>query len=161
MSSLKILKFFRILTNAQPFLLPLPSPGYHISGKEVQVCDSGSWHHQLCHWHRVPTLPKPSGSLLGMAAVLVFKSQHQSSSAAPFPTPPTISYTCQHSHILPALLGCHSKSGQVWSHDMEPIFSKLSHRCCNQGELLPSYILGGNHSHPPGSKHSHSCLTYP
>ena len=31
------------------------------------------------------------------AAMPGFKSQHQSPSAAPFPTPPTISYTCQHS----------------------------------------------------------------
>ena len=101
-------------------------------------------------------------ALSGMAAAPGFKSLCQSSSAAPFPTPPTISYTCQHSHILPALLGCHSKSGQVWPHGMEPLFSKLSHRCrlCNQGELLPSYILGGIHSHPPGSKHAHSYLTY-
>ena len=91
---------------------------------------------------------------------LGFKSWCQSSSAAPFPTPPTISYTCQHSRILPALLGCHSKSAQVWPHGMEPIFSKLSHRPCNQGKLPPSYILGGSHSHPPGSKHGHSYLTY-
>ena len=34
---------------------------------------------------------------LGMAAVPGFKSQCQSSSAAPFLIPPTISYTCQHS----------------------------------------------------------------
>ena len=61
--------------------------------------------------------------------------------------------------VLPALLGCHSKSGQVWPHSMEPIFSKLSRRPCNQGELLPSYILGGIRSHPPGSKHGHSYLT--
>ena len=46
--------------------------------------------------------------LLGMAAVAGFKSPCQSSSAAPFPTPPTISYICQYSCILPALLGCHS-----------------------------------------------------
>ena len=39
--------------------------------------------------------------------------------------------------------------------------SKLSHRCCNQGVLPPSYILGGSHSHLPGSKHGHSCLTHP
>ena len=62
--------------------------------------------------------------------------------------------------ILPALLGCHSKSGQVWPHGTEPIFSKLSHRLCNQGELLPSYILWGSHSQLPGSKHGHSYLTY-
>ena len=34
-------------------------------------------------------------------------------------------------------------------------------RPCNQGELPPSYILGGSHSPPPGSKHGHSYLTYP
>ena len=95
-----------------------------------------------CQTHRVPTLPKPHGSLLGMAVAPGFKSQCQSSSAAPFSTPPTISYTCQHSHILPALLGCHSKSGQVCPLGMEPIFSNLSCRHCNQGELLPSYISG-------------------
>ena len=99
-------------------------------------------------------------SSLRMAATPAFKSQHQSSSAAPFPTPPTISYTCQNSCILPALLGCHSKSGQVWPHGMEPIISKLSCRPCNQGELPPSYILGGSHSHLPGSKQGHSYLTY-
>ena len=109
----------------------------------------------------LPSPPKPHGPLSGMAAAPGFKSQCQSSSAAPFPTPRTISYTCQHSLILPALLGCHSKSGQVWPHGMEPIFSKLSCRRCNQRELPPSYILGGSHSHPPGSKHGHSYLTYP
>ena len=35
-------------TDAQSFPLPVPSPGYCVSGKEVEVCDSGSWHHQLC-----------------------------------------------------------------------------------------------------------------
>ena len=35
-----------------------------------------------------------------MAAVPGFKSHRQSSSAAPFPTPPTISYTCQHSQVF-------------------------------------------------------------
>ena len=159
-------------TDAQSFPLPVPSPGYRISGKEVEVRGSGSRHHQLCHHHGVPTLPKQCGSLplsakaawfslSSMAATPGFKSQCQSSSAAPFPTPPTVSYTCQHSCILPALLGCHSKSGQVWPHGMEPIFSKISCRRCNQGELLPSYILGGSHLHVPSSKHGHSYLTYP
>ena len=104
--------------------------------------------------------PKLRGSPPGMAATPGFKSQCQSSSAAPFPTPPIISYTCQHSCILPALLGCHSKSGQVWSYGMEPVFSKLSRRPCNQGELPPSYVLGGSHFHHPSSKHGHSYLTY-
>ena len=41
--------------------------------------------------------PKLYGPPSGMAASPGFKSQHQPSSAAPFQTPPTISYTCQHS----------------------------------------------------------------
>ena len=89
-----------------------------------------------------------------------FKSQCQSSSTGPFPTSPTISYTCEHSRIHPALPGYHSKSGQEWPHGVEPIISKLSRRHCNQGELLPSYILGRSHSHLPGSKHGHRYLTY-
>ena len=101
----------------------------------------------------LPLLCQSHGSSLGMAAAPGFKSQCPSSPAAPFPTPPTISYTCQHSCILPALLGSHGKSGWAWPHGMESIISKLSHRRCNQGELLPSYILGGSHSHLPGSKH--------
>ena len=35
-------------TDAQSFPLPVPSPGYRVSGKEVEVRDSGSRHHQLC-----------------------------------------------------------------------------------------------------------------
>ena len=35
-------------TDAQSFPLPLPSPEYRISGKEVEVRDSGSRHLQLC-----------------------------------------------------------------------------------------------------------------
>ena len=117
-----------------------------------------------------PSSPKPCGPphyygaawfLLSMAAGPRFKSQCPSSFAAPFLTPPTVSYTCQHPCILPALLGCHSKSGQVWPHGMEPIISMLSRRPCNQGELLPSPILGGIWSHSPGSKHGHSYLTHP
>ena len=104
---------------------------------------------------------EPRGSSLSMAAGPRFKSQRPSSFAAPFLTPPTASYTCQHPRILPALLGCHSKSGQVWPHGMEPIISTHSRRPCNQGELLPSPILGRIWSHPPGSKHGHSYLTHP
>ena len=104
--------------------------------------------------------PKPCGPPPSMSAVPRFKSQHPSSFAAPFPTPPTVSYTCQHPRILPSFLGCHSKSGQVWPLGVEPIISTLSRRPCNQGELLPSPILGGIWSHPPGSKHNHSYLTY-
>ena len=73
-----------------------------------------------------PFLLRTAWSSSSMAAMPRFKSQCPSSFAAPFLTPPTLSYTCQHPHILPALLGCHSKSGQVWPHGMEPIISKLS-----------------------------------
>ena len=104
---------------------------------------------------------KPRGPLFPMVAVPGFKSQSPSSFAAPFLTPPAVSYTCQHPRILPALVGCHSKSGQVCPHGVEPIISKLSHRPYNQGELLPSPILGGICFHPPGSKHGHSYLTHP
>ena len=186
-------------------LCPVRGGGYRVLGKEVDVRDSGSQHHQLCgccnlqliQSHVAPHGPparvlsplflpvkvspatKPRGkkehpkttwssflffktvwSSVPTAAMPRFKSQCQFSSAAPFPTPPTISYTCQHPRILPALLGRHSKSGQVWPHGMEPIISKLSPRPCNQGQLPPSYILGGSHSQLPGSKHAHSCLTY-
>ena len=51
-----------------------------------------------------------------MAARPRFKSQCPSSFSAPFLTPPTVSYTCQHPRILLALLGCHCKSGQLWPH---------------------------------------------
>ena len=87
--------------------------------------------------HGISTVPKPRGSPPNMATTPGFKPQHQSSSAAPVPTPPTVSFTCQYSRILPASLGYHSKSGQVWPHGMEPIFSKPSHRCCNRGSCLP------------------------
>ena len=150
----------------------MPSPGYRVSGKEVEVRDSGSRHHQLCGCHNLQLiqshvasshgpparvlsplfflaksllLPKPRGkkkhskttwssllsfrtswSSLSMAAAPRFKSQCPSSFAAPFLTPPTVSYTCQHPRILPAFLGCHSKSGQVWPHGVEPIISDLT-----------------------------------
>ena len=115
-------------TNAQSFLPPLPRPGYHISEKEIEVHGS---------------LPKSHGSKkTHMDAAPGFKSQRQSSSVAPFPTPPMIGHSGQHSCIFPALLCCHRKSGQVWPCGMEPIISKLLHRLCNQGELPPSYIMG-------------------
>ena len=138
---MKILKFFRIATHAHsPSFSDLPSPGFCISGKEVEVRSSGSprfWHHLLCRPHNfqltqshvalshgpparvltplfflaksllLPKLrgkkehPKAARSSPGIAAVPGFKSPRPSSSAAPFPTPPTTSYTCQHPRILP------------------------------------------------------------
>ena len=135
MFSLEILKFFRIPTNSQSFLLPLPSLGYRISGKEVEV--HGSQHHQLCRHHGVPTLPKPCGPLSCMAATPGLKSQHQSSSAAPFLTPPTISYTCQRSRILPALLGCHSKSRQAWPHGVSQSSASSHTGAVTRGNCFP------------------------
>ena len=79
---------------------------------------------------------RTSWSSLSMAAAHRLKSQLPSSFAAPFQTPPTVSYTCQHPRILPAFLSCHSKSGQVWPHGLEPIFSKISRRLCNQGSCF-------------------------
>ena len=66
--------------------------------------------------HGTPIYFRTAWSSLSMAAGPRFKSQRPASFAAPFPTPPTVSYTCQHPRILPALLGCHSKSGHVWPH---------------------------------------------
>ena len=40
-------------TDAQSFPLPVPSPGYRVSGKEVEVCCSGSRHPQLCGCHNL------------------------------------------------------------------------------------------------------------
>ena len=71
----------------------------------------------LCQSRVVPKRPR-------MAAAPGFKSQHQSSSA-------TISNSSHNwpqlpaFHSFPALLGSHSKSGQVWPCGVEPIISKL------------------------------------
>ena len=107
-----------------------------------------------------PFSAKALWSSPAVAATPGFKFQCHSSPAAPFLTPPTIGYTCQHSLSF-QLDWAATVNWQVCPHGMEPILSKLSHRCCNQGELLPSYILGGSHSQLPGSKHGHSYLTYP
>ena len=174
----------------------MPGPGYHISGKEIEVYGSGSprffpviraWlaglprfpapsavsqgfpvlnpkSHGTFSWpasksrftpflparsvlHFSKLLRKSPASLLHlafwlpklrgkgtpkalcipsrvvlpcMAAMPGFKSQRQSFSAASFPTPPTVGYTCQPSHMFPAFLGCHSKYRQVWPHGVAP-----------------------------------------
>ena len=46
--------------------------------------------------------PKPCGPPPSMTAAPRFKSQCPSSFAAPFPTPPTVGYTCQHLRTPPA-----------------------------------------------------------
>ena len=109
---------------------PLPSPVYHISEKEIEV-----------HGSSLPKTCGPQNTLHG-CPTMKFKSLRQSSSASPFLTPPTIGHSCKLSCTFPDLLGCHSKSGQVWPCGVEPIISKLLCRLCNQGELPPSYIMG-------------------
>ena len=62
-----------------------------------------SWQSLSCCLSRVAkrSTPKLRGpKKASMAAAPGYKFQSQSSSAAPFPTLPTVSYTCQHSHIL-------------------------------------------------------------
>ena len=66
----------------------------------------------LCQSCVVPEKTRGPKQRHQMAAMPGFKSQRQSSSAAPFLAPPTIGYSCQHSR-------------QVWPCGVEPIISKL------------------------------------
>ena len=109
-------------------VLPSPSAqsGVPYLRKEVEVRDSGSRHHPrgkrehfqsrvvltLCQSHLVAKKMCGPKKRHQVAAEPGFKSQRQSSSAAPFPAPPTIGHSCQH-------------SGQVWPCGMGPILSKL------------------------------------
>ena len=79
--------------------------------KEVEVPDSGSRHHPCGKREHFQSRVVPEKSRQ-MAAAPGFKSQRQSSSAAPFLAPPTIGHSCQH-------------SGQVWPSGVEPMISKL------------------------------------
>ena len=103
MSSLKTLKSFRIPTDAHSPSFPL---------RPV-------WVPHLRKRSRDPWFfsAQATWSQKAPARLLCLGLNHSTNLPLqpPFPTPPTISYTCQHPHILPALLGCHSKSGQVWS----------------------------------------------
>ena len=96
-----------------------------------------------------------------MDAVLEFKSQRQSSSAAPFPTPPTIGHSCQHSLFFQLYWAAIVSPGRcgpvVWSQSSP---SSYTGSVTRGSWLSPSYILGGSHSHSPGSKQGYSCLTY-
>ena len=149
-----------------------------MSGKEVEVRDSGSRHHQLCDCHNLQLiqshvapscgpparvlsplsflaksllLPKPRGKREHPKAAwstrLACLLRLGLNPSASLPRQPHFPSSHNRLHlpalpILPASLGCQSKSRQVWPCGVEPIFSKLSRRCCNQGELPPSYILG-------------------
>ena len=100
-------------------VLPLPSVQSRVPylRKEVEVCDSGSQHHphdkrEHFRSHVVPKKTCGPKKRRQTAATPAFKSQCQSSSAAPFPAPLTIGHSCQH-------------SGPVWPCGVEPIISKL------------------------------------
>ena len=141
------------------FPLSVPSQGYHISGKEVEVRDSGSQHNQLCCCHDLQLIQNHVAPSQGPPARVlscspISDSSHNWLHLLTFPY-------FYHSNIPIAFLVCHSKSTQAWPHGMEQIISNFSLMCCNQGELPPSYILGGSHSHLPGSKRGHSYFTYP
>ena len=77
--------------------------------------------------------------ILVMASVSGFKFQRQSSSAAPFPAPPTVtpaSIPIFFQLYWAAIVSLGRCGPMAW----EPIISKLSNRYCNQGALPPSYI---------------------
>ena len=88
-------------------------------------------HSAKARWSSLPSPPRPGGPLSPLLQNHVilspvwlpvpgFKSQLQSSSAAPFPTPPTISYTCQHSLFFQlswaAIVGLGRSSPMARSH---------------------------------------------
>ena len=50
------------------FPFPVPSPGSRISGKEVEVCDSGSRHHQLCGCRNLQLIQSHAAPSHGPAA---------------------------------------------------------------------------------------------
>ena len=165
-------------TDAQSFLLPLLGPGYHISGKEVEVRDSGSWHHQLCRRHNLQLIKSRVAPSHGpLARVLSPLSSRQSFScclshvakgSTPEPRGPNLlrqsssgsdlvwlpqlgfnSHTNlplqphfhsshnQHSHILPALLGCHNKSRQPWPHGMSQSSPSSHASAVTSGSCFP------------------------
>ena len=122
----------------------------------------------LCHMAKRST-PKPHGPLSSppkphglpsTAAMPGFKSQRQSSSAAPFPTPPTISYTCQHSLFSECYWAAIVSLGRCG-----PVARSQSSPSCHAGPVTRGVAsqshLGWESLPPPGSKHGHSSyLTY-
>ena len=100
-------------------VLPSPSVQSGISylRKEVEVSDSGSWHHPCGKKGALPKRRGPRKDVWSqketqMAVAPRFKFHRQSPSAAPFLAPPTTGHSCQH-------------SGQVWPCGVEPIISKF------------------------------------
>ena len=109
----------------------------------------------------LPSSPKPHGPPSGMAASPWFKSHHQSSSAAPFPTPPTISYTCQHTLFFKLYWAAIVSPGRcgpmAWSQS-----SPSSHAGpVTRGSCLPVTSWVEITPIPPPTKPGHSYLTHP
>ena len=112
--------------------------------------------------------PKPHGpfyssrttwSSLSMAATPRFKSQRPSSSAAPFSTLPTISYTCQHSlffQLYWAAIVSRGRCGPMaWSQS-----SPSSHAGAVTEGVASQLHLGRKSLSSSWLKASHSYLTY-
>ena len=119
--------------------------------------------------HLVFQLPKLCGkgspkSMLfqpsSMAAMPGFKSQSQSSSGAPFLTPPTVSYTCQHylffHPFLAAIVSLGRRGPMAWSQS----YPSSHTGPVTRGSCLPvtSWVEVTPILLAP--KHSHSYLTY-
>ena len=114
--------------------------------------------------------PKPCGPnllcqsrvvLSIMAAAPGFKSQRQSSSAAPFPAPPTVSYTCQHSLFFQlywaAIVSLGRCGHMAWSQS-----SPSSHAGAGiRGSCFPVTSWVEITPPLPGTKPGHSYLTHP
>ena len=112
----------------------MPSPGYHISGKEVEVRDSGSWHHQLCGCCNLQLIQNhgaPShGPLVRVLSPLFFpakslllpkprgKKKHSKTTwSSPFPLEPRgPPYSLQNRRVLPI----HSRTAWSSSFPSEP-----------------------------------------
>ena len=80
------------------FPFPVPSPGYRVSGKEVQVRDSGSQHHQLC----------------GCCNLQLIQSHVSPSHGPPARTLSPLFFLAK-SHLLPKPRGKKKHSNTSWS----------------------------------------------
>ena len=84
----------------------------HFQSRVVLNLTQATWCQEDSQCRVVPKRMRGPKNRHQVAATPGFKSQCQSSSAAPFPAPPTIGHSCQHSR-------------QVWLCGVEPIISKL------------------------------------
>ena len=187
MSSLKSQSPLKQPKIHSPSFPHLPSLGYHISGKEIEAHGSSSpWFlPAICaQLAGLPRFPAPPSAVLLGSPVLNPKP-HGTFSWPTSKSPVTLFFPCKVSPVFfqtakrelrIAATSCFPASQAAWQRDPQshvgapfscqscvvlPLSTKLSCRLCTQGELPPSYLLGGSHSYLPGSKHCHSYLTYP